>query len=564
VTIARHGVQAAPTVLKPPGGPSMTPIVPLGTDRMGMDDHLPTGRLTGRLITRLALAALGGVLLVVVVLGLWSATTAARSAAEMRRSGDLVEAYLRTHNALSVEDAIEDVYKDEPDPALRPKFDKAAADLDAALRRLAGTGGQADRELARRALPLHAAYADAMRDIFDAADAGDVELVEEINDERADPAQDELQPLINGAGPKYAIAQLRQIDDLRASQAALVRATLIAVPAGAGLYALVLLIVTAYRRRLDRATQAELERLRESLLTDELTRLPNHRAYHHDLDAHFASRAERCCLALVDVVGLKAINDAHGHLAGDARLEAVAAALAGAVDGTGRCYRVGGDKFAVLLPGRTAWTGLALVERARGALEASAGSWAGAGGIRVGVARAEENVGKGELVRRADLALATARTTRRLNVVYSLDLEPTQAEVDDGGGLRALTTALAEAVDAKDSYTRSHCETVSTIAALIASELGVDPTWIAKVRLAGLLHDVGKIGIPLESRIILVADTFEAITSDRSYRRGRSPEEAMRRHSGTQFDPACVAAMERVMVADMGAARGEPALAQRA
>jgi hypothetical protein len=38
----------------------------------------------------------------------------------------------------------------------------------------------------------------------------------------------------------------------------------------------------------------------------------------------------------------------------------------------------------------------------------------------------------------------------------------------------------------------------------------------------------------------------------------------IRRHSGTQFDPACVTAMERVMDADMGAARGEPALAQRA
>src|SRR5204862_5520119 len=53
--------------------------------------------------------------------------------------------------------------------------------------------------------------------------------------------------------------------------------------------------------------------------------------------------------------------------------------------------------------------------------------------------------------------------------------------------------------------------------------------------------------IPLESRIILVADAFEAITSDRPYRVGRSAEDALAeltRHSGTQFDPACIDALQ--------------------
>jgi HD-GYP domain-containing protein (c-di-GMP phosphodiesterase class II) len=51
--------------------------------------------------------------------------------------------------------------------------------------------------------------------------------------------------------------------------------------------------------------------------------------------------------------------------------------------------------------------------------------------------------------------------------------------------------------------------------------------------------------IPLASRIIHVADAFDAITSDRPYRQARSVEEALaelRRCSGTQFDPACVEA----------------------
>ena len=53
---------------------------------------------------------------------------------------------------------------------------------------------------------------------------------------------------------------------------------------------------------------------------------------------------------------------------------------------------------------------------------------------------------------------------------------------------------------------------------------------------------------PLESRIILVADAFEAMTSDRPYRRGRPVSEALaelERHAGTQFDPDCVRALVR-------------------
>jgi HD-GYP domain-containing protein (c-di-GMP phosphodiesterase class II) len=70
--------------------------------------------------------------------------------------------------------------------------------------------------------------------------------------------------------------------------------------------------------------------------------------------------------------------------------------------------------------------------------------------------------------------------------------------------------------------------------------------------------------IPLESRIILVADAYEAMTSDRPYR--KAPGEAvavaeLRKHAGTQFDPAVVAALCRVL--DRGALQvgAEPALA---
>jgi putative nucleotidyltransferase with HDIG domain len=179
--------------------------------------------------------------------------------------------------------------------------------------------------------------------------------------------------------------------------------------------------------------------------------------------------------------------------------------------------------------------------------------------------------------------------------------------------LDRLATALAKAVDAKDSYTRSHCQTVSQFCAAIAIELGHGPERVAKLRLAGLLHDVGKIGIsdailrkpsaltdeefelmkahtrlgydivrgaelaeearwilyhherldgsgyphglrgdevPLESRVILVSDAFEAMTAGRPYRAGcpeRKAFEELDRHAGTQFDPLCVAALRRAL-----------------
>jgi len=176
--------------------------------------------------------------------------------------------------------------------------------------------------------------------------------------------------------------------------------------------------------------------------------------------------------------------------------------------------------------------------------------------------------------------------------------------------------ALAEAVDAKDAYTRGHSERVGVYASKLGRELGLPRELIERIYISGLLHDVGKIGvrdaiitkpdrltpdeyeeikrhpeigarilqpvafladvvpcvrhhhewydgsdrgyparlvgdqIPLPSRIILVSDTVEAMTSDRPYRKGLALEkvvEELYRFSGTQFDPNCVDAMLRLL-----------------
>jgi len=190
--------------------------------------------------------------------------------------------------------------------------------------------------------------------------------------------------------------------------------------------------------------------------------------------------------------------------------------------------------------------------------------------------------------------------------------EQLAAEVEDEHH-RTLAGALALAVDTKDASTRSHCQAVSTLCAVIETELGFAPDQVARIRLAGLLHDVGKIGIPdailqkpaklnaeeyeqmkthsvlghdimlaadmpiearwvrhhheridgggypdglagedipLEARIIHVADSFEAMTSDRPYRVAPGEQFAvqeLRRNADTQFDADVVAALLRVL-----------------
>ena len=101
-------------------------------------------------------------------------------------------------------------------------------------------------------------------------------------------------------------------------------------------------------------------------------------------------------------------------------------------------------------------------------------------------------------MREADLALIGAKRIHQDVVIYGPDLAPSA----DGGAeedehhTRTLASALARAVDAKDAYTRSHCQTVSQLCGLIGSELGFESGRLTRLRLAGLLHDVGKIGVP--------------------------------------------------------------------
>jgi diguanylate cyclase (GGDEF)-like protein len=193
------------------------------------------------------------------------------------------------------------------------------------------------------------------------------------------------------------------------------------------------------------------------------------------------------------------------------------------------------------------------------------------------------------------------------DVVDLAQLKRLGAGSDRAARYRAAAS-LAKAVDARDEYTGSHSARVSEIAARIASRLGLDAEQIELIRLATSLHDLGKLSIPEEilrkpgalneaerlvlerhprigfqmleslgvdpiadwvlhhherwdgngypdrlrgeeiplgARIIFVADAYDAMTSDRVYRRRLTDEDAVAelvRCAGTQFDPSVVTA----------------------
>lgn len=131
---------------------------------------------------------------------------------------------------------------------------------------------------------------------------------------------------------------------------------IIACAAGVALVAgLVLATMARPSKGLSRSTQHQLI---AQAHTDSLTGLRNHRAFHEDLAREMAiadARGQSVGLVLLDVDGLKVTNDRHGHQAGDHLITSVATTLQQHIRRQERAYRIGGDEFAVILPGETTW-----------------------------------------------------------------------------------------------------------------------------------------------------------------------------------------------------------------
>jgi diguanylate cyclase (GGDEF)-like protein len=157
--------------------------------------------------------------------------------------------------------------------------------------------------------------------------------------------------------------------------------------------------------------QVLLIRTQEALAaTDPLTGIPNRRAFLDRLSSAVSAAAwgHETVVCLVDLDGFKAVNDAGGHAAGDAMLNAVGAALGAAVRETDTVARIGGDEFAVLAAISVSWSGEQLAERLLQSV-AAVGQSAGVT-ASVGVAEVEPGDDVEDLLHRADAAMYRAKT----------------------------------------------------------------------------------------------------------------------------------------------------------
>jgi diguanylate cyclase (GGDEF)-like protein len=196
---------------------------------------------------------------------------------------------------------------------------------------------------------------------------------------------------------------------------------------------------------------ADLARYRKALAeqarTDPLTKLHNRLKLSEDLE-QLHTRSVRYgrdySVAMCDVDHFKSYNDIYGHQAGDAALEAIAAALAGQARQSDGVYRFGGEEFLLVLPEQS-WTAAKMVlERARAAVRAlgieHSGDPSGVLSISAGISAytTGHRSDAEQLLKEADLALYTAKASGRNRVAVSENVrDPESAPVQ--GGLRGRT-----------------------------------------------------------------------------------------------------------------------------
>jgi diguanylate cyclase (GGDEF)-like protein len=207
---------------------------------------------------------------------------------------------------------------------------------------------------------------------------------------------------------------------------------------------------------------------------------------------------------LLDVDHFKEINDTEGHQAGDRVLRRVADVVAASARPGDILARIGGDELGWLLPDTDAEGGWRAAETARHAvLAAEIRTPCGALlTVSAGIATTSQAATAPELFRLADGALYWAKGHgRNTSVCYHSDVVEELSAAERAQRLErsqavATIRALARAVDARDPTTQRHSERVGDLAAQIAVAIGWSLEDASQLRDAGLVHDVGKIGVP--------------------------------------------------------------------
>ncbi len=258
------------------------------------------------------------------------------------------------------------------------------------------------------------------------------------------------------------------------------------------------------RKELEDRTLQSLAAAEELAAVDALTGLANHRTFHERLrtEVEQARRHHRgLALVVMDLDRFKRVNDIHGHQMGDRVLEQAARVLEDESRTGELVARVGGEEFAMLLPHAGGEEAFRAAERIRRAIAAAHFPAVGSMTMSAGVADITQAPDAEALYHLADGALYLAKHRGRDMVLrYSPETSETLPGRDEAERMerqQALVSIrmLARSVDARSPGSRRHSERMGDLCAEIAEALGWSPERAALLREAGLVHDVGKIGV---------------------------------------------------------------------
>ncbi|MFN3192676.1 MAG: diguanylate cyclase [Aureliella sp.] len=376
------------------------------------------------------------------------------------------------------------------------------------------------------------------------------------------------------------------------------------------------------------------EELRFLATRDPLTGCINRRTFFEQFDEFF-SQAKKgkitLCAMMVDIDFFKSINDNYGHSKGDEVLRETGRVLNELARDQDVVCRYGGEEFSVLMPGLSLEDAVAFAERIRTELsevdftDFKITASLGVSEVSLGATDPQE------LLDEADKCLYVAKRNGR-NQVIRFDDVPENLEVDESKISRvkleeqtsegsvpfAAVNALLSALSYRDAQTAAHSTRVSSYSAMLAQRF-MKSKDVYTVEIAGLLHDIGKIGvpdaillkpgklteeewkimekhdrigveivskafknqtltdiiknhhsrfdgsgaeplasseIPIGARILTITDSFDAMVSDRPYRKGMPVENALKelqRCAGTQFDPELVDAFSEIILSGKSA-----------
>lgn len=350
------------------------------------------------------------------------------------------------------------------------------------------------------------------------------------------------------------------------------------------------LVIEGVARDITVRKQAE-EQLKHLTLHDPLTGLYNRAYFEQEMRRAEAGRKYPVCIVVCDVDGLKLVNDTLGHEKGDSLLIAAAGVIKSSFRESDMVARIGGDEFAVLFSEGGEDTVTKVCGRIKEAIkEYNSSNPELPLSISTGFAvRTSPDASMNEVFKEAD------------NNMYREKLYCSQS------GRSAIVQTLKKALEARDFITEGHAERLQDLVTGLARAISLPESKITDLRLLAQFHDIGKVGIPdrilfkrgpltseeacemqrhseigyriamsapdlapiaefilkhhewwdgtgyplklkeesipLECRILAIADAYDAMTSDRPYRKAMPHGEAIAeidKCKGVQFDPELV------------------------